>query len=111
MNHKSYTFDIDDWEIVYDKPNNKEYRYIENSFIDNIYNENWCSDINNKLLKLNLKTKEVWEDKNIKEIIEDAKKSWNEKLHNEELQNDKLHFENIHNVFYQNKYTKKRKIS
>ena len=106
MNRNSCTYDIDDWEIVYDKPNNKEYRYIENSFIDNIYNENWCSDINNKLLKLNLKTKEVWEDKNIKEIIEDAKKSWNEKIQNEKLQNNKMHF-----VFYQNKYTKKRKIS
>lgn len=106
MNHKSYTFDIDDWEIIDNKSNNAEYRYIENKFIENIYNENWCSDINNKLLKLNLENKEVWEDKNIKDIIKDAKKSWNEKLQNNEIQNDK-----IQNEFYQNKYTKKRKIS
>ncbi len=104
MNHKSYTFDIDDWEIVYDKPTDIEYKYIENSFIDNIYNENWCSDINNKLLKLNLKTKEVWEDKNIKEIIEDAKKSWNEKIQNEKNNG-------IEREYIKNKFTKKRKIS
>jgi len=101
MNNNSYTYDIDDWEIVSDKPNNIEYRYIENTFIENIYNENWYSDINNKLLTLNLDNnqlinKEVWENKNIKDIIENAKKGWNKKI-----QNDKV----------QNKFTKKRKIS
>lgn len=94
MNHKSITYDIDDWEII--SENKIEYRYIENTYIENIYNENWYSNINDKLLTLNLQNKEVLEDKKIKDIIEDAKKSWNDK---------------IQNNIKQNEYTKKRKIS
>jgi len=126
MNHKSYTFDIDDWEVVLDTSNNVENRYIENAFIENIYNENWYNnDIHTKFLKLNLDNtlldnkildntlldnkildnkhiiKDVWEDKNIKEIIENAKKSWNEKIHNNEIQKE----------YIKNKFTKKRKMS
>lgn len=110
MNNKSYTFDIDDWEIVYD--NNKdnqlietqfiETQFIETQLIETQFIENWYNDINNTLLKLKLENKEVWEDKNIKDIIKDAKKSWNEKLNNQNKNE---------NEFYQNKYTKKRKIS
>ena len=94
MNHKSITYDIDDWEII--SENKIEYRYIENTYIENIYNENWYSNINDKLLTLNLQNKEVLEDKKIKDIIEDVKKSWNDK---------------IQNNIKQNEYTKKRKIS
>ena len=131
MNHKSYTFDIDDWEVVPDTSNNVENRYIENAFIENIYNENWYNnDIHTKFLKLNLDNtildntildnkildntildnkildnkqiiKDVWEDKNIKEIIENAKKSWNEKIYNNEIQKE----------YIKNKFTKKRKMS
>jgi hypothetical protein len=131
MNHKSYTFDIDDWEVVPDTSNNVENRYIENAFIENIYNENWYNnDIHTKFLKLNLDNtlldntildntildntildntildnkqiiKDVWEDKNIKEIIENAKKSWNEKIYNNEIQTE----------YIKNKFTKKRKMS
>ena len=110
MNNKSYTFDIDDWEIVYD--NNKDNQLIETQFNETQFNEtqlietqfieNWYNDINNTLLKLKLVNKEVWEDKNIKDIIKDAKKSWNVKLNNQNKNENK---------FYQNKYTKKRKIS
>ena len=131
MNHKSYTVDIDDWEVVPDTSNNVENRYIENAFIENIYNENWYNnDIHTKFLKLNLDNtildntlldntildnkildnkildnkqiiKDVWEDKNIKEIIENAKKSWNEKIYNNEIQKE----------YIKNKFTKKRKMS
>ena len=116
MNHKSYTFDIDDWEVVPDTSNNVENRYIENAFIENIYNENWYNnDIHTKFLKLNLDNKildnkildnkqiikDVWEDKNIKEIIENSKKSWNEKIYNNEIQKE----------YIKNKFTKKRKMS
>ncbi len=100
MNHKSYTFDIDDWEIISDT------NTIENQLIETQFIENWYNDINNTLLELKLENKEVWEDKNIKDIIKDAKKSWNEKIKNNEIQKDKNQ-----NNFVQNTYTKKRKIS
>lgn len=100
MNHKSYTFDIDDWEIISDT------NAIENQLIETQFIENWYNDINNTLLELKLENKEVWEDKNIKDIIKDAKKSWNEKIKNNEIQKDKNQ-----NNFVQNTYTKKRKIS
>ena len=100
MNHKSYTFDIDDWEIISDT------NTIENKLIETQFIENWYNDINNTLLELKLENKEVWEDKNIKDIIKDAKKSWNEKIKNNEIQKDKNQ-----NNFVQNTYTKKRKIS
>ena len=36
MNNKSYTFDIDDWEIVYD--NNKDNQLIETQFNETQFN-------------------------------------------------------------------------
>lgn len=103
MNNKSYTFDIDDWEVVSD---NLDKPYIESTHIENIYNENWYDIINQKLEQLNVNNnkkhkKDVWGDKNIKEIIENAKQSWNNIILNN----------NVKNEYIQNNHTKKRKIS
>lgn len=100
MNNKSYTYDIDDWEVV---PNNIDAPYIESKHIENIYNKNWYDIINQKLERLNVSNNktDVWGNKNIKEIIENAKQSWNEIILNNNTKNEHI----------QNKYTKKRKIS
>jgi hypothetical protein len=95
MNHKSITYDIDDWEVISNKSNNIEYRYIENRYIENIYNENWCDNINNTLLLLNLDNKENWRDKDIKNIIKDAKKSWNEKIKKNNITNENIKKRNL----------------
>lgn len=97
MNKKSYTYDIDDWEVLSNTTNSpiqscsSPKTYIESIHIENIYNENWYDIFNNNISKLNISDNQnisdnkilhnqnlyEEEEKNLKEIIKNAKVSWN----------------------------------
>jgi|LauGreDrversion4_2_1035121.scaffolds.fasta_scaffold09621_6 hypothetical protein len=85
-------------------------KFIESLHIENIYNENWYDTLNQNLSNLNINNNisntklniilnnrqdstsnytyhdecklYIWDEKNVKEIIKDAKISWNNKLKN-----------------------------